>query len=837
MIALNTQIPTYAALTPNAALTHSGRVIGALTLSGVEPISLSHDDKAKLTQLLRNVMQRLPFQCTLSQYYFHYQCPDLQFKPRTNPRAELVSTRRARFLNTRRDLYQSQLYWVLEIHNQTPYQELTTEFFSLCLKALLDKSQRQRLKQKFAYRDALVLEEKALKAQLEQLDEALDNLALGLSFRSVDNPRLSSDALFSLQKALVTLSPEALTRKASAPEQDWDTLLAEVEVKPVLIDGVHYLKAEGSEARYARIASIQGCGLNAVPEAAWCADGAPVLEKGNYLFFTRFIPFTKQEKRAMVADKESDLYRSQLKVSDMVFGTATQGAIQQRMENNPRLKEVLDSLEYINNDHDHYGQWVAYVVVLDRDVDALKTRVKRLKSVLENADFHLLWESVGLLDAYKTLLLGCAEKPLRSAHLNTTQAAALSLFYRSHEGIPSWDFGLTKEEAVYVLESDDGVPFHYTPFVGDKCLIIGVGPTRSGKTFFKNCIATHFLKLGGMYCAMDIDEGSEPLARFFGEDSAVFCLKDAQQTQGFNPFSQCQGDNDDGFVRHMLHLIRLMLAMNDAVEYQTLTANEQTELERAISLTMSKSGKLRSFSSMLGQCSPSVQKKLAKFRRGGLYGNLFDNDEDAIGALDKPFSVYNTQGVKDSPELAQLVNTEIFFRSVRLFENEHYRTRAKFLEVDECQYVLSQAGAAEFLIAKARTWFKHGGGMGFWTQSPQHYQALDEWSTLRSAATTFIFMADPEMSPEEYQAAFPFLSDTECQLIMGLRPKQQAFIKQMDKNIAKVVNLHVEDEQYVIATSRPHEAAIVKDIFAKEPDVDKAIDRIIDAIGRAPTSN
>ncbi|POB81013.1 type IV secretion system protein B4, partial [Vibrio vulnificus] len=163
----------------------------------------------------------------------------------------------------------------------------------------------------------------------------------------------------------------------------------------------------------------------------------------------------------------------------------------------------------------------------------------------------------------------------------------------------------------------------------------------------------------------------------------------------------------DGFVRHMKHLIRLMLSMNEAVEYQSLTPNEQTELERAILLTMSKEGKLRSFSSMLGQCSPTVQKKLAMFRRGGLYGNLFDNDDDAIGQLDKPFSVYNTQGVKDSPKLASLINTEIFFRSVRLFENDQYRTRAKFLEVDECQYVLSQPGAAEFLIAKARTWFKH----------------------------------------------------------------------------------------------------------------------------------
>ena len=832
MAELNTHIPTYAALGSHAALTHSGSVLGALSLSGVEPVSLSQDDKQRLTQLLRNVLQRLPFQCSLSQYYLHYQCPPLVFKPRSNPKAQLISTRRARFLNTQRELYQSRLYWVIDIYNPSE-----TEFFGmdraiLCLKALFDKRQRKKLKQQLSYQQALLLEEKALLEQLENLGEALDNLELGLSFRSVDNLRLDTNALFHLQKALVTLSPEALVSTAKAPQYDWDVLLSHGDVEPVLIDGVYYLKTTGSEAVYARIASVQGCGINDVPEAAWVSDCMPVLEKGNYLLFTRFIPFDKKAKRALVSQKEDDLFRSQLKVSDMVFGTASPSVIQQRLEANPRLKDMLDSLEHISNDQDNYGQWLSYVVIFDTHIPSLKARVKRLKNVLENADFHLLWENIGLLDAYKTLLLGCHDEPLRAMHLNTTQAAALSLFFRSHEGIPEWQFGLKKEESVYVLESDDGVPFHYTPFVGDKCLVIGVGPTRSGKTFLKLCIATHFLKLGGMYCAMDIDEGSEPLARFFGQDSAVFCLKDTHQTKGFNPFAMCLSGQDDGFVRHMKHLIRLMLSMNEAKEYQSLTPKEQTELEQAILLTMSKNGKLRSFSSMLGQCSPTVQKKLAMFKRGGLYGNLFDNDEDAIGQLDKPFSVYNTQGVKDSPELASLINSEIFFRSVRLFESPEYRTRAKFLEVDECQYVLSQPGAAEFLIAKARTWFKHGGGMGFWTQSPQHYSALEEWSTLRSAATTFVFMSDPEMNASEYQQAFPFLTDTECDIIMALKPKQQAFIKQMDKNIAKVVNLHVEDEQYVIATSRPHEAAIAKSIFESEPDIDKAIDRIVTAINR-----
>lgn len=76
------------------------------------------------------------------------------------------------------------------------------------------------------------------------------------------------------------------------------------------------------------------------------------------------------------------------------------------------------------------------------------------------------------------------------------------------------DKGFEKEEAWYVFESDDGTPFFFTPNVGEKCLINGVGPTRSGKSFLKNVIASHFTKLGGMYSALDIDQGTLPLANF-----------------------------------------------------------------------------------------------------------------------------------------------------------------------------------------------------------------------------------------------------------------------------------------------------------------------------------
>ncbi|WP_234497883.1 VirB4 family type IV secretion system protein [Vibrio maritimus] len=829
MTALNTVIPTVASIN-EGVLTDTGDLLGVLSLSGIEP-RLNAKQKTAITLLLRHILQRLPFEVTLSQYYLHFDSPPLHFKPRTHPRAALLSTRRAQFLNQERHLNQSELYWAITIPPQVRFNALNRGFLTLCLSAIVDSDKRAQLFQALSYRGCTLLEETALQAQLEALDDTLASIDTGLGFKSLQNHRLSPGDIYNLQRTLIELNPKRLQSVQSAPQRHWDTLLANASVTPIMHQGIHTLKIEGENVVYARIASITGCGHDALPEAAFVSGLNPVMEKGNYLLLSKFSPFSRAQKRQMIADKEQALYRSQLSLMDLVTGQSGGLDVRKKIEANPALNNTMKALEAISNDDDHYGHYSSTLVVFEPSPEALKVSIKRLSNVLENSDFHLLWENVGLLRAYESIFLGARSLPYRQSVLSTTQAAALSLFFRSSKGVPTWMHGLKQEEAVYVFETDDGVPFHFTPFVGEKCLIACVGPTRSGKTFLKLCLASHFFKLSGQYCALDVDAGSEPAARFFADDGAIFRLDSAQTTQGFNPFELCTGEDDDHFSRHITHLILLMLEKNESPELRVLTANEQEELNHAIRLTMSAAPPLNTLSALLGQCGPSLNKKLAQFKRGGKYGNLFDNDVDAIGALDKPFSVYNIQGVKDDKTLSALVNTEVFFRTVRLFEHPDYREKAKFLDVDECQYILAQPGAAEFLIAKARTWFKHGGGMGFWTQSPKHYQDLEEWDVLRSACTTFLFMADGEMDKEAYQSAFPFLNDDDCDVILGLKRNQQAYILQPELGIKTVINLFVEKEQYVIATSTAHEAAVANRIFTSEPDVDKAIDSIIDTLG------
>ncbi len=64
----------------------------------------------------------------------------------------------------------------------------------------------------------------------------------------------------------------------------------------------------------------------------------------------------------------------------------------------------------------------------------------------------------------------------------TTRACALSLINKSSTGFPEIEnFG--GEEAVYVFETKTGEPFYFNPFIDERAIVLGVGPTRSGNHF------------------------------------------------------------------------------------------------------------------------------------------------------------------------------------------------------------------------------------------------------------------------------------------------------------------------------------------------------------------
>lgn len=825
--------------------TYSGSVIGGLEITGLDPTFVTDNVRASVSAVLRNIFQLMPADITLSEYYLHYEGVKVKLADRENKRSQMLSERRQAFLNKVRNLNGSRIYWMIEVR---PDENLNS-FFSLSFvknlfNCLFDPSARKRVGIVFKNHDAYLIEEDEFLKQCRKLDEVLRDLDIRLSFFSPDNKRMDADAIWRLQKFLVNFNTRYLTSKpCPVPRQDWDQYALDgEEIKNITVEGVPMLKIEGAVPVYVRIASVIKHGQDEVPSSVWAysnGDIKPVLMKGNYLIFNRFSPVSTLRKSFMIAAKEGELFRSQINLSDLMTAKISAEHLEGKVKENSQLKKMQEELSDASNSTEKMGQYLSSVVVFETDPHKLIDSSKEIDRVISN-NSTLVWESVGLENAFFAIQPAYEKTTYRSQVYNTSKAAAASLFYKSHEGIKSWQKGFDTEEAIYIFESEDGVPFHYTSVIGEKNLIIGVGPTRTGKSFAKNTIASHFTKLGGIYTSLDVDQGTIPLANFFKEDGAVFTLSDDFE-DGFNSLSTAEDATDSVFIDHIIDQLKLMLRFNEREEDRFFSPKEINELVTNLKSILNQNfsgveGRLSSFrlSSLMAKSSPKITEKLAQFYGEGHKANLFDCADDAIGSLDKTLSVYNLAAVKDRPLEAQLIQHEIFYRTVRLFESAKYRSTPKFMDIDEAQYTLSVPGAAEWAIAKSRTWFKHGGGMGFWTQNPAHYGNLAEWETLRGAASVFLFMSDPEANTENYMETFG-LSAEQVQIIQNLVPKRQMYILIPEAKIAKVINLIVESEQYAVCTSTAHEVVMANEVYQQESDIDKAIDQIVDRLKKPKT--
>lgn len=836
-------------------LSHTGALIGALELSGVDPQGYNQADLANASNVMRNLIQSQHPDTSIAQYYWHYEGAKVKFKDRKNKRSRMLSKRREAFLNESRNLCTSRLFWMLEVPTDANLNKLwSASALKMIFSAPFERSARAALKARFNHWGSWLVEQSELRRQVDLLDTALDDLNVRLQIISPENTKSSAAQLWAMCRAAVNLRPEYLDTAQTeyVPVDDWDRLLADGDIKEVNIDGVDLLKIEGAEPVYARIASVLGYGAAQTPFGMWGAgEATPIMQKGNYLVVAKARPMSTLDKGMMLKGKGDELARSQISIGKMIAGEEVSSEVEKRINDSPILAKKRLELEEAANSPDRSYYYHSHVVVFDRDPTKLKAASRNMHTALTQSHFNVVWETVGMADLFPMLLPAYPKRCFRSVEFTSSQVGACSLGFRAHNGIPEWGEDGYREEAVYVLENEDGTPFYYSPYIGDKALVLAVGPSRSGKSFTKNIMAGHFLKfsnhlaadphstaaaLGSIYHSVDVDPGTEGVAKFFGEEGGIFRIEDPATDRGFSLFCSCRDENDSDFVHHAISQIRIMLSLNDSKELQNLEPQEQIDLDKALVSIIANSmpAYLKTLSTLYDMVGASLKLKLQRWVRakGGMYQNLFDNEEDGIGNLDKRIAVYNLAGVKDKPALAQLVTNEIFFRVSRRFEDRAYRSVPKMMSIDEAQYFFSIPGSAEMAVAKARTWFKHNGGMEFWTQDVDHFYEIPGWNTLRSSASTWLFMADQAMNKDSYQRAYPDLTDGECEAIARLKPRQQFYIIQREAGISKVVNVFTAPEEYVLATSRPNEAQIVRQMLDQYPDIDEATAQMVKRINK-----
>lgn len=810
-------------------LTKFGGIIGGFELSGIDPDGLDADDHMGLSFVTRAIYGRLPKNISVSQYYIHYDGVKVELRNREDNRFDVLSKRRAAHLN-KQNLNTSRIFHLLEVEPDADLNNL--DFFQLVKhigRAAFDPLSRDVLKNKFSNSKAMMRDADVLSRNAVLLEDTLKEVHSkwdGLFRVRV----LKNNDIWALMRFLASGDPEMLRLglKESVPDLHLDIYVSSGDIDNVenKETNVDVMKVHGITNRYIRVGRIRQFSSFSknLKNGIWASETrSPVRLKGNYAYMVRWKPYSEFERSMMFMKKRTDLERQKLNVFEMLKGGENRSELERQAGMRPALKKKLEELGKVEGITDVIGTGESFVMLFGDDAKEIRRQSLEVTRAVSSAGINMFWESVGLVEAFTSIQPGQRRANEDYLYMTSSQMAAVSLIHQSSEGqmvVPD----LGNEEPQYMLNSKDGQLFGYSPFVGGRAMVIGVGPIRSGKTFAKNTMAMHFLKYGGLYRAIDIDPGSELIAHAFQGDQGVFRVGHDTNVKGFNPFSSYRGKGDKTFRAHFNNLLLEMIQANDSPQDRVVTPDEQKNIDYGIDAMLHESlpDSLRTMSHFVSHLDESLERKLRRWVRNpkfngaedGRYAYLFDADYDAIGDLKTQIGVFNLQALRDDKNALRPVLLEIFYRVTQVIEDPTTRHLPKQLDVDEAHYLLNIPYAMEYLVSKVRTWGKFFGSINMWSQSVQEFQEIDGWQAVRSAATTFWFMADPAMEKDLYQEVFG-LSDGQCEAIRNLVPKREAFLYQPELGVSKVVVFDVELEQAILNTSHPRDASI-RDAFIRD---------------------
>ena len=788
-------------------LSYTGSLVGAIEIDGIDPDGMSQKDMEAFSIVIRNLLNILPQSIILQQYYIHYRDLRITFAHRKNPVCNALNQYRAGHLNGMR-LSGARCVLFVEMYPEHQGQSSLSLFIRHLLRCLQSAASREYVRRFIMYGHV----RSASKSALEELALALETIIrdiINYCSGLFQTRQLDLDETYRVMKFLATMEVNYLHSDLQCP-QTIDTDLSDGQVAPVTIKGMDLLRLHNLYKTYLRVMSVKQFNFDRFTPGLF-AKG-PIKTSGNYVLTTRYKGMSETSKTLFFFNRKKELERETITFADFIKGL--DGGTEKDREMQvfrPSLIRKFQELDEASSLQDNLGLVATHGVVFDTDITELQKTTERLQSALQQNQFSILWETLAQIDVFFNLqpCADCRGRFFRDIPLNTSQFSTLSLLYKSAQGTKVVE-DLGREEAQYIFLSADDSPYYFSPFTGGRGFLIGVGPVRSGKSFLRTCTGIHWPKYGGFYRAIDIDPGSEPIAHAFGADAGIVRF-DGMNDRGFNFFSQADGPDDLHFISHLNQQLMAMIGSNDSEELRHLSGADQLALDRAVRQVLRLPPDLQTLSTLVKHCPGSVQGKLTRFVGAGPYSRLFDAQHDAIGTIDRKIAIYNLAGIKDDSVAKPLVMAEIAYRVLRFYENPAFLSYPKWLDVDECHHILANPGLTKtMLLDRVRTWGKLQAGIGMWTQSGIELGNIENWEALRSAASTFIFTADPELNKDAYRSIFN-MKEGEMETIKGLIPKKEFYLIQRDLNVSKKCILSVEPEQYVLSTSRPAEQALYFD--------------------------
>lgn len=760
-------------------LTQQGRLVVLLTTNARDPDGRDDQSFLAATLTLENALSALPADAHVQQWLWHGPAILPQVAPRSQRTAQRVGEARMAHL-AQRSLYQTRLLTAITLDTKALAGKTSwIDLINALLSAAVDRSSRRDLMRTMHIGSTLKLLESAVDQCAERLRDATAQFVARLSIHQ-DHRVLDADESWQWCRALAQVDPRAFASESKPPSQHWYATLATGPIEPLRAEGVDLLRCTGSGA-YIRMGSITRLHEETAP-AFWAAGSKPIIGvDGCFVLAINATPLTAIASALQFKAAQNQIDQAKLSITGLIARAAGKQP-ENAKDSNPILDQQEAELKAAQTTGLRWWNVNCYALAFGATAQAAADASLGLDTALANANVGVTWESAITVDAFASLQPGARALGPRAHLLNSTQVGALSLCW-SHSQGDHRVADLGGDEPLLFLETRDRQLYGFNPFVGEKSSVIIVGPTRSGKTFAKNVLLSHFPKYpGARVVAIDFDAGSECLASLYGDDAAL-----VRGGHGLNPFS---AQHAPGFAAHFSRLTSAMIAANDDLTLSTLGEGDQLALDSALRATLLLPMHMRSLSAFVHHLPLHLRHKFSRWVRDGdaRYADLLDADTDRVGLIDKAVTVFNLAHLRDDAKARGPVVTELLYRITAAFEDPQRRACPKVLPLDECHLFLKDPVAAAFVEDKSRTIAKWLGSLWLMTQQPHELLAVPNWPAIRTAASTYLFTAAPEIDRETYRLAFG-LTPADIHTIERLIPKSELYLVQPEIGTRKVLRL------------------------------------------------
>jgi type IV secretion system protein VirB4 len=442
------------------------------------------------------------------------------------------------------------------------------------------------------------------------------------------------------------------------------------------------------------------------------------------------------------------------------------------------VSELGQCLSSIDVEGRAFGASSLTFVLYDTDLARLDQGVAECAKTFARHDGLLHLESYNGLNAWLATLPGNTAHNLRRLTVLDTNHADLLPLAGVSTGHATAGGPLGDRECLAIFRSEQNTPYCWRLHHEDVGHTLLLGSTGSGKSFLLNFLVTHAQKYDPITLIFDLGGGFRQLTALLGGTSWRIGL--SNDACRINPFALPESPEN----RHFLAAFTRVL-LQAGGQYD-VTLQDDRDLHDAVESLYTLEPVNRRLFTLTNMLPRHLSNVLDRWVRGGVYGDIFDNEEDTLTV--GPLQSFDFSGLDAFPLVLEPLLFYVLHRATAAIEFAP-ASQLKLFVLDEAWRFIRDATVKAYVTEALKTWRKRNAAVLLATQSSEDFADPDLLRTIVESCPTKVFLSNPDLDPARARELFR-LNDVELARIVDLQPRRQFLLKRPDA--AKVLELTVD---------------------------------------------